>query len=173
MEKKIPKKNYIILAVVVLITVALVFYVRDWYITTNEYYAENSTIKDVSREIREDEISNYTVESGKFAIYASAGSNTEIKDFESDLKKAIKGTSSQNNILYLNTDEIDVNNFCNNLKSNFAKDNSVAERISATSPATLYVFEEGKITKVYSNLNNYTLDDLERLFKKVGLVDNA
>ena len=70
MEKKIPKKNYIILAVVVLITVALVFYVRDWYITTNEYYAENSTIKDVSREIREDEISNYTVESGKFAIYA-------------------------------------------------------------------------------------------------------
>ena len=173
MERKIETKNYLILAVVIVITVVLVFYVRDWYVTTNEYYAENSVIKDVSREIREDEISNYSLESGKFAIYASSGNNTNIKDFENDFKKAITKVNAQDNILYLNTDEIDSNSFTDNLKNNFATNDKIAGRISSSSQATLYVFEEGKITQVFNNLENYTQDELETIMKRMELTNNA
>lgn len=173
MERKIEAKNYLILAVVVVITVILVFYARDWYVTTNEYYAENSAIKDVSREIREDEISNYSLESGKFAIYASSGNNIEIKDFENDFKKAITKVNAQDNILYLNTDEIDSNSFTDNLKDNFATNDKIASRISSGSQATLYVFEEGKITQVFNNLENYTQDELETIMKRMELTNNA
>ena len=167
MERKIETKNYLILAVVIVITVVLVFYVMDWYVTTNEYYAENSVIKDVSREIREDEISNYSLESGKFAIYASSGNNTNIKDFENDFKKAITKVNAQDNILYLNTDEIDSNS------NNFATNDKIAGRISSSSQATLYVFEEGKITQVFNNLENYTQDELETIMKRMELTNNA
>ena len=83
MDKKIPAKNYIILAVVVLFTVISVFYARSWYLTTKEYENKNSVIKEVALEINQSEISNYTLENPKFILYVSSGQNQDIKPFES------------------------------------------------------------------------------------------
>ena len=88
--KKIPFKNYVILCVIIVLTVISVFYVRSWYITNKEYYSRNSVIKDIAREIKIDEISNYTLESPKFMLYVSSGADADVKDFENDFKKLIK-----------------------------------------------------------------------------------
>ena len=50
--RKIPFKNYVILGLVFLFTIGVVFYARDWYNTTKEYYMQNSVMKDAIREIK-------------------------------------------------------------------------------------------------------------------------
>ena len=90
MKRKIPVKNYFILAIVVLLTVVLAFYMRDWYNTSKEYYAQNSVMTKVVREIKSEEITNFTLENQKFILYVSSGQNVELKNFENDLKDLIK-----------------------------------------------------------------------------------
>ena len=60
MKKEVPMKNYFILALIFFVTVIGVFYAREWYNTSKEYYAQNSVMTKVVREIKSEEIANYT-----------------------------------------------------------------------------------------------------------------
>ena len=57
--KKIPNKNYVILAAIVLVTVFLTFYVRGWYITSSEVSSSESVLADAIKSINKDEIGHY------------------------------------------------------------------------------------------------------------------
>lgn len=165
MEKKIPTKNYVILFVVIGLTVVLAFYIRDWYIMTKEYYAQNSVIRDVVSEIREDEISNYVLENPRFIMYVSSGKNMEVKDFESSFKSLIEKMEIQNDMLYLNAEGIDMSKFNENLKQDYAGNSTIAKRISNSSQATIYIFDEGKIIGVINNAHKYSNNQLQTLLE--------
>ncbi len=164
--RSVPLKNYIICFVIIVLTVLLSFYIRDWYITTKEYYAENSPVKEVISEIKEDEISNYILENPKFAIYVSSEKNVSIKDFEGDFRDIIKKLEIQNNLLYLNSDDVNVENFISDMKRNFG---GKVNKFSSSSEATLYVFENGKIVSVINDLNNYSSKNLKKLLERFEL----
>ncbi len=170
--RKIFTKNYIILFVILLLTVALVFYVRGWYNTSKEYYSQNSVIKDVAPEINEGEIFNYTLESQKFILYVSSGRNVEIKNFENSLKRVIKKLDISEDVLYLNLDNVDIISFNNHLKSNFAANEKVASQISDSSTSTIYVFANGKIVFALNNANNYSNQYFKSFFKKWGFTND-
>ncbi len=169
--KKNFTKNYIILFIILTVTVFLVFYMRSWYNTSKIYYSQNSIIKDVVPEINYDEIFNYTLESQKFMLYVSAGSNNEIKNFERDLKKVVTKLDLTEDILYLNLDNVNVNEFSSNLKNSFAASDTVRGQISDSSVTTIYVFENGKIVSVLNNVNRFSAKQLETFIKKSGFDD--
>ena len=166
--KKITVKNYFILAFILIITVVLVFYIRSWYNTSKIYYSQNSIIKDVASEINEDEIFNYTMESQKFILYVSSGSNVEIKNFEKSLKKIIKKLDISSDILYLNLDNVNIDIFNSSLQDKFALNSNIASHISNSSFSTIYIFEDGKIVAVLNNLNNFSDKQVESFLKKWG-----
>ena len=166
--KKITVKNYFILAFILIITVVLVFYIRSWYNTSKIYYSQNSIIKDVASEINEDEIFNYTMESQKFILYVSSGSNVEIKNFEKSLKKIIKKLDISSDILYLNLDNVNIDIFNSSLQDKFALNSNIASHISNSSFSTIYIFEDGKIVTVLNNLNNFSDKQVESFLKKWG-----
>ena len=56
MKKEVLMKNYFILALIFIVTIIGVFYAREWYNTSKEYYAQNSVMTRVVREIRSEEI---------------------------------------------------------------------------------------------------------------------
>ena len=161
--KKIPKKNYIILFVILIITVGLTFYARQWYITSKEYYARNSVIKEVVYEINENEIYSYTTEKPKFILYASSGTDIDIKKFEGKLKKLITKYEMNDDVVYLNLDNVDINAFTVNLKNNFTNKNN---SISNNSLSTFYIFQNGKIIMTINNVNDYPEKYLVNLFKE-------
>lgn len=163
--KKIPKKNYLFLLIVIIITVALVFYVRGWYNATKEYYRENSAVKDVVREINENEISSYIIESQKFILYTSSGKEEKIKTFEEKFKKLIKQMDIQNEIIYLNLDNVDIESFNNKLKASYALNNRIQNQIINSSQSTIYVFNDGKIISVLNNVDKYSIDHIKTLLK--------
>lgn len=167
--KSVPLKNYIILLVYVLLTVVFVFYIRSWYITNKDYYSRNSVIKDVTREINVDEISNYILESPKFMLYVSSGGNSEVKDFENNFKKLIKRLDVGDDILYLNTDNVEYNKLYSVLKS-FSSSDTIYSRI-VESRSSLYVFSDGKITGVLNNIDSFSDNHIKSFIKKWGFIN--
>ena len=167
--KKIPLKNYVILCIIVITTVLAVFYVRSWYITNKEYYSRNSVIKDVTREINVDEISNYALESPKFMLYVSSGVDADVKDFENNFKKLIKKLEISEDILYLNMDN--VNNDLYSSLSSFSSNNKISSLI-IQSKASLYVFSDGKIVGVLNNVNNFSDKHIKAFIKKWGFIND-
>ncbi len=163
--RKIPFKNYVILGLVFLFTIGVVFYARDWYNTTKEYYMQNSVMKDAIREIKGDELSNFILENQKFILYVASGKNMEIKDFENKFKDLIQDMDLNDLVLYMNLDEVDSNRLYDSLKS-YAFDSKVKNQINSNSMASMYVFTDSKITDVLSNVNNYSMNRLETVIDR-------
>lgn len=163
--RKIPFKNYVILGLVFLFTIGVVFYARDWYNTTKEYYMQNSVMKDAIREIKGDELSNFILENQKFILYVASGKNMEIKDFENKFKDLIQDMDLNDLVLYMNLDDVDSNRLYDSLKS-YAFDSKVKNQINSNSMASMYVFTDSKIMDVLSNVNNYSMNRLETVIDR-------
>ena len=166
--KKIPFKNYAVLCIIIVLTVISVFYIRSWYITNKEYYSRNSVIKDVTREINVDEISNYALESPKFMLYVSSGVDADVKDFENNFKKLIEKFELSEDILYLNIDNVNYDLY-SNLKG-FAYNDKISSLIFE-SKASLYVFSDGKIVGVLNNINDFSDKHIQSFLKKWGFIN--
>ncbi len=168
--KKVSTKNYVILFIVLICTILLVFYIRSWYNTSKIYYSQNSVIKDVASEINYDEIFNYTLESQKFILYVSSGSNNEIKNFERSLKRLVIKLDLNDDILYLNLDNVQ-DSFIDDLRHSFGASDNIRKQISDNSNATIYIFEDGKIISVLNNVSGFTMKQIESFIKKSGFDD--
>ena len=170
MEKKIEFKNYFILLIIILVTILSVFYARSWYNTTREYNSQNSIMLSAIGEINTNEISNYVLENPKFIIYASSGQNSDIKSFEKQFEKYIVKHNLQESIVYINTDSINKDEFTNQLK-NYANEQA-KPRINVNENASMYIFEDGKITHVINNVNDMKVTSINHLLKSYGMIDN-
>ena len=171
MKKEIPYKNYIILILVFLATIVAVFYVRDWYNTTKAYYAQNSVMTKVIREIKSEEISNYILENQRFILYVSSGQNSQIKDFEDEFKNLIQNLDISDDVLYMNLDGVNTGSFYDLLKNNYGSNAKLKNQI-VSSDSSLYLFTDGKIVNVLNNVSDYSIKRLENIIKSWGL-DNA
>ena len=78
----------------------------------------------------------------------------------------------QKDILYLNVDGVDKNSFINNLKNNFSLNNNIANKIITFSSATIYIFEEGKISKVLNNVHKYSNKQIESILGDYGMMES-
>ena len=171
MKKEIPYKNYIILILVFLATIVAVFYVRDWYNTTKAYYAQNSVMTKVVREIKSEEISNYILENQRFILYVSSGQNSQIKDFEDEFKNLIQNLDINDDVLYMNLDGVNMESFYDLLKNNYSSSAKLKNQI-VSSDSSLYLFTDGKIVNVLNNVSDYSVKRLENIIRSWGL-DNA
>ena len=171
MKKEIPYKNYIILVLVFLMTILVTFYVRDWYNTTKVYYAQNSVMTKVVKEIKSEEISNYILENQRFILYVSSGQNSQIKEFEDEFKNLIQNLDINDDVLYMNLDGVNMESFYDLLKNNYSSNAKLKNQI-VSSDSSLYLFTDGKIVNVLNNVSDYSIKRLENIIKSWGL-DNA
>ena len=172
MEKKIPIKNYVILALVFTISILAVFYARVWYNTTKEYYAQNSVMTKSIMEIKySEEISSYILENQRLILYASSGKDFQIKDFEDDFRDLVIKLDVTDEMLYMNLDGIDTDSFYNLLRNDFASNSKIKNQIVSSS-ASLYLFTNGKLTNVLNNVDDYSIKRLEIIMES-WVADNA
>ena len=108
--KKIETKNYIILLVIVAITIFAVFYMRNLYIVSKVYYSDNSVMLDVVKEVDQNELQNYIIENPKIVLYVSDSQNQDTKKFEKTFKNIIVSEGIEDEILYLDANNIDSSN---------------------------------------------------------------
>ena len=166
--KNIPKKNYLILTLILLIVVGITFYARSWYITAKEYYSNNSAVKDVVQEINEIDIGSYVIETPNFILYTSSGTNSDLKNFEKEFKELITQLDIQNNVIYLNLDNVNVNAFTNSLKEKYSYNEKISNQISDSSYSSIYIFTNGKIKYVLNNASEYSSSYIKSLLESQG-----
>jgi len=105
--RKVPLKNYLIITIIMMVSVASVFYLVNWYNTNQNHYKETSIIVDLIKEVKFSEFDDYMTENPDFIIYlGNKMENINVK-FEKNLKKFITKKDLQKQFVFMDITEFD------------------------------------------------------------------
>lgn len=154
MHKKENKKNYIILAIIYILVIALVLYLASWYTTYMKYQKEIPVLQNVVSEIKPDELDHYLMENPSPILYLGIASNDDCRDFEESIKPALEKNNYQD-LTYVNLENIsNINSYIAELLSKYEGTDYSVERIPC-----LIKFTDGKITSIEDGLNGAVLTE--------------
>jgi len=157
MNKTIPKKNYVILGLVIIGTFFFMYYIYMWY----DAYLDTKTSKPILDRYMEvinfNELDDYLIENNDAIIYVSVLEDSEIRSFEKKLKALFKSHSIDKDILYM-----DVTN--NKMVVDTVLSKYSNGTISNGDVPMILVIEGGVLRNVYNiKSNNYDIE-LVKLF---------
>ena len=152
----IPKKNYIILTGVIVVTILLTYYFYMWINAYNENKINKPILDKYMEVINYNELDNYITENPNSIIYVSVLEDEKIRNFEKKLKNVLKNKEMDSVILYLDITNEEKNDAMKklNIDSNFPY---------------LVVYTNGKITDTYSiGKNNYSTKKTIKYLNRIG-----
>ena len=153
----IPKKNYVILGIVIIVTFLLLYYLYMWYDAYKETKLNVKILDNYLEVINYNELDNYLVENPESIIYFSVLENEKIREFEKKFKKVLKNNEISSKVLYMDlTEELKNKKTSEELINKYSinKDNV---------PIILYFYNE-KISSRYSvRENNYDIDAMKNV----------
>jgi len=158
--KKIPVKNYIIVVIIFTISVVLAFFLRNWYISYQDYQKTIPVLEGVISEVRYNEIDNYIGDNQSVIIYIGVAEDDDCRELEKDLKKVIEKRHLKDKIVYFNISDVADKEL---LLKEFNDKYSLGDKIYAY-PAIVLI-EEGKIIDSRSKnaSRNLLVSDIEQL----------
>ena len=146
----IPKKNYFILGVVLLLTVLAVYYFYMWNKAYNESKINEPVLDKYMTVINYNELEDYLIENPDTIIYTSILEDKAIRSFENRFKNYIRNDKLDHDVLYMDiTSEIK----SNNKKTDMMKKYSV-EYANILDIPNVMVFENGKLKMIYNIQDN-------------------
>ena len=148
-KKDIPKKNYFILGIILIISCILVYYINAWYSLKKKKKRGNSPITTYMEIINYNEVENYIAENSDAIIYVSKSNNLKIRKFEEDNEKLFKKLELNYNILYM--DAKDVN-----------KDLKIKYNVNEY-PTILFFKNKRLVNKYVLELDNINYNDIKNI----------
>lgn len=141
--KKTPIKNYIILGIIFIISIGITIYLCNWYYVYDEYQRQTPVIRGTLSEITTEELNHYVLENPTTVIYMCTSSDHVCRNYEKDFKKLIEREELQNEIVYVNLSNVDVDMFVENFNNTY----NYKIKLTSNYPA-LIIFDEGKVTNI-------------------------
>lgn len=149
--REIPKKNYFILFIVIVLSLLIAFYFRKWYKAYEDSYLSKSIVGNYLFQINYKELDNYLVENQSAIIYVSKVGNEKIRNFEKKFINAINQNDLKNKILYLNL---------NNYKGDTNDKYTINDK-DITSVPNISVFKNGKLDDIYViDVDGYNMEKI-------------
>lgn len=148
-KKDIPKKNYFILGIILIISCILVYYINAWYSLYQYEKRGNSPITTYMEIINYNEVENYIEENSDAIIYISKSNNLKIRKFEEDNEKLFKKLELNYNVLYM--DAKDVN-----------KDLKIKYNVNEY-PTILFFKNKRLVNKYVLELDNINYNDIKNI----------
>lgn len=164
-EREIAFKNYIILALVLIITIIGVIYIFMWYSSKEKSKLELPILDDYIMSINYNELNDYIVENKDAVIYTSVLNDVNIRLFENKFKNVIIKNNLNSSILYLDlTNEIKDNNVLFNMEKKYGTKVDIP---------SVMVFRDGVLTDVYNiKEDNYNIKKLEKYLEKEVVIND-
>ncbi len=163
---KIPKKNYLMLAVISVLTIMLVLYINGWIKTYKINKLEIGPLENNVNQVNKNELYMSLSESNQIILYIGYNHVEEIKKFEKSLLKIIKNKNLVEYIWYYNvTDEMDNDDYLKTLRNEFPELKNDINK----APMLIYVKNGVGIEVIDSNNNLITTDDVNTLINKYGV----
>lgn len=149
--REIPKKNYFILFIDIVLSLMIALYFRKWYKAYEDGYLSKSIMGNYLFEINYKELDDYLVENQSAIIYVSKVGNEKIRNFEKKFINAINQNDLKNKILYL-----DLSNYKGDTNNKYTindKDITLVPNIS--------VFKNGKLDDIYViDVDGYSMEKI-------------
>ena len=146
----IPKKNYFILGVVLLLTVLAVYYFYMWNKAYNESKINEPVLDKYMTVINYNELEDYLIENPDTIIYTSILEDKDIRSFENRFKNYIRNDKLDHDVLYMDiTSEIKSNNKKNDMMKKYS-----VEYANILDIPNVMVFENGKLKMIYNIQDN-------------------
>lgn len=168
--RNIPKKNYVILGIVILVSLLIVYYLYMWFTAYTATKEGEAILDKYMTVINYNELDNYLVENPDGIIYVGILNNEEISKFERKFKNSIKNSKINKEVLYLNiTDEISNVNKVKEMKERYT-----VNYADITNVPNIMVFENGEIKTIYSIKDNgYDVDKAVKFINDIKLVNGG
>ena len=153
--RNIPKKNYLILGIVIVATLLVLYYFYMWVDVYKESKINIPIMDKYMSVINYNELEDYVIENPDTIVYVSVLENEEIRGFEKKLKNKYKNKLVEHDLLYLDiTNEI----IDKDKKMNLMLDYSI-NNVNITDVPCVLVFENGDLKSIYSiSDNDYDID---------------
>lgn len=159
-EENVPFRNYVILAIILILSIAAIIYFYKWYDAYENASLNTSYMDKYLRVINYNEFDNYLMENKDAVLYISVLSDEKTRLFEKKFKNIVNANSLNNSILYLNLDEKEGNRKFFNI-------------YNLNSFPCIVIFRDGKVKNIYSvKNNNYSIDDLNNYLESEGIIDD-
>lgn len=164
-EREIAFKNYIILALVLIITIIGVIYIFMWYSSKEKSKLELPILDDYIMPINYNELNDYIVENKDAVIYTSVLNDVNIRLFENKFKNLIIKNNLNSSILYLDlTNEIKDDNVLLKMEKKYGTKVDIP---------SVMVFRDGVLTDVYNiKEDNYNIKKLEKYLEKEVVIND-
>lgn len=165
--RNITRKNYIILAVIVFATFALLYFFVSYYNKRKMYESSIHTRMSFLSEVKESEIQNYILDNHDAIIYISDSTNTNYQTFETQLKKLMLEENLTKDVIYMDMYKTGSDFFSNFQKEfmigNFQLDTLVYPNVLVVSDgvvtSALYLSEQEKNPRDVINFVKEYLDN--------------
>lgn len=151
-SKDISIMNYVKLTIVFLITIFVVFLMRNWYISGRNYELNIPIIRDtLISEINTDEVYNYIRENENAILYIGVVDDENCRSFEKEFNLIISDKKLEDTITYLNITK-------SNNKKKFIQEFNKFYDTNLLGYPSLVIFEEGEVKTVLTVKNGKSLD---------------
>ncbi len=168
--REVSLKNYVMLAIIFLVTIIAVFAAKKVYENNQEYENKTNQRMNILYEIKEDDIQSYLVENRDIIIYISKSSDESIVSFEEELKNYIARNEISREIIYLNLDQVS-SNFYTNLKNKYFIDYLKANKDLPVEQANMLAIEDGKVKSIlYEGKTTISLEDVKKFLQENDVV---
>jgi len=145
-ERKIPTKNYLIAAIIILAVIGLTFYIFKWVSVVNEeklsksYLVSSNTIVHEIKDI--DELNDVFLEMpSEYFVYISYTNDKDVYELEKELKDLIIEYGLKDYFYYINTTEMkNDKDYLSKISESLAIEKSELSKIP-----TIIMFRDGKI----------------------------
>lgn len=163
--REIPKKNYFILAIIIILTIILVIYLGNWYKATEEMFANNNLLAEKLPEVKLIEIDTFLQENPNVIVYIDSNVNHQDKLFEKRLYDYVIKNNLTNSFVYLNKNYVSDEQIID-LQKKYG-----TEEIKNTNMMFIpnfYVFKDGKIINFCNKNGKISYQDAIKFLKEAG-----
>ena len=163
-ENIINKKNYLILAVIFILTISFTLYLCKLFIVYKEYQKEIPVISGSLLEITKEELEHYVIDNPSVVVYMCSATKDECRSFEKKLKKYVKKMEINDEMIYLNLTNEDLDTFIQEFNKKYSSKNKLTSNI----PAFAY-FNDGKLEALLqeNKTKNITISKMKSFLELV------
>ncbi len=167
--REIPKKNYIIFALVIIVSLGIVAYCVRWYQMSQS--VEKSNVMDgVVSELKSDELSSYLLDNPNVIVYLAPSDSTENKSLEDKLHDLIIRKELTNEFIYLDSSMITDSSIYDDYEDKYLSDTLKNQSIDLSVTPNLWYFRDGKIMDVMNTVSRVSsIQDVEHFLDKNGV----
>ena len=161
-DKKIGKKQIILLIVLFIIGIGLTLYFCKWYQVIDQNKKSVPIIRGTLSEITDQELDDYLLENPTSMIYLCTSDSQQCRNYEKDVREYFIKSGLSESIIYVNLTNIDQTKFV----KKFNKKHQYKVKLSTNYPAIIY-FSDGEIKDMIQGKkgNTLTLNRTKDFFK--------